>query len=96
MNEDTETKILLDWLVPEKEADEENIIQKGEAYDRFYNAYFEKDLKRLMMEYLLRRDQYANTQDDLMVVKGIMRGFEIIKRHFEHQVNISKSDIEEE
>jgi hypothetical protein len=84
----------LEWLTPQKETQEE-INEKANAYENFYKSYFEMDLKRIMLEQILRKNQFEQSQEDMWFNKGILEGLRIVKQKFDEQTNLSLSRFEE-
>jgi len=84
---------LLNWLKPKIE-DQDDIEERANVSANFYKTYFESDLKRMMLEELLRKDTFEET--NLEFHKGVLSGLDIIKKYFEEKQNISLSDEKDE
>lgn len=94
-------KPLLEWVTPQElvnldfsEMSEEEIKDRAKMAADLWERHFEKKLKVMITAELLQI-KTVETEAQLMWLRGILAGFDIIRQFFLEQVNISSSREEE-
>jgi hypothetical protein len=89
---------LLDWvkiksLLNEKDkaSTEEEQQAKANSYEIFWRVYFEKDLKWMISQQLEFMGKNIENNEQLLWIRGIMAGLDLVKQQFESQINVSMS-----
>ena len=70
---------------------EEELVSKVGSYEIFWKIYYEKDLKWLVAEQLDFMGKNVEGDSQLMFMRGILQGIELVRQMHEAQVNMSIS-----
>jgi hypothetical protein len=88
-----------DFINKEKEkVDEVQLLEKAGTYQIFWRTYFEKDLAKILDAQKQYMAENVETAEQLLWLRGVIAGIDIVKRYFEEQNNLAmdKFNVEKE
>ena len=68
---------------------EVEILERAGTYQIFWRTYLEKDLARITWAQTQMMAQSVETNEQLLFLRGIIEGINIVKRYFEEQNNLA-------
>lgn len=79
-----------DFINKDKERlDEVQLLEKAGTYQIFWRTYFEKDLSRIVDQQLRYMADTVETEEQLLWMRGVIAGMDIVKKYFEEQNNLA-------
>lgn len=86
---------LLRWLesqdLKDRQETEEEARERAGTYEIFWRVHFEKDLAIIVQQQLQFMGQNVETEAQLLWLRGVLAGLDIVKKKFEEKVNLSMS-----
>jgi len=61
----------------------------------FYNAHFERIIKRMIAEQLIFMSKHVESDGQLLWERGVIQGIDIVKKWFDTQVSISQTPLQD-